>query len=355
VTQADVSILAQRFVSVWGNRIGVNHQGEGMVCRTLRMALLVGAVTAAVVSPARASFRRAPCCNDPCGAPCAPAAPAPAAAPAFRTVTVVECVPETYTVKRTAHKWECRTEQYQACKTECVAETRERVCNVVKRVPVVKTECRKVCKTVNVCEERTVMKTCYKTVQETCMKRELVRLGHWECRETCGSGCGLFGGHGNHHGGCCNDPCADSCAPTRTHRVWVHCPEYCERPVTVCKKVCVQVPTVCKVNVCRQVWETVNVQVCHYECVTEQRTEKYTVMVPHQVTYTATRTVRVCVPYEETVTCCRMVRREKCIQVPCAPACPTTSCCDPCCGRGRLFGGWFGGHHGGGCGDSCCH
>ena len=71
-----------------------------MVCRTLRMALLVGAVTAAVVSPAVAQHR-APCCNEPCGAPaaCAPAqcAPAPApvapAAPQYRTITVTECVP----------------------------------------------------------------------------------------------------------------------------------------------------------------------------------------------------------------------------------------------------------------------
>src|SRR5205807_1902030 len=102
------------------------------------------------------------------------------AAPAFRTITVTECVPEQYTTKRTAYKWECRNEVYEACKTECVAEVRERVCNVVKRVPVMKTEARKVCKNVNVCEERTVMKTCYKTVQETCMKKELVRLGHWE-------------------------------------------------------------------------------------------------------------------------------------------------------------------------------
>jgi hypothetical protein len=318
-----------------------------MACRTLRMALLVGAVTAAVVSPARA-YHMAPCCNEPCGAhgapaPCAPApAPAPAA-PAFRTITVTECVPETYTIKRTAYKFECRTEEYDTCRTECVPEVRERTCTYVKKVPVVKTEVRKVCKNVTTYEERTVMKSCYQTVQETCMKKELVRLGHWECREVPART------HPFHKKDCC-DPCDPCCAPpTRTKKVWVHCPEYCEKPVTVCKKVCVQVPTVCKVPVCRQVWENVCVQVCTYQCVTETRCEKYTCMVARQVPCKATRTVRVCVPYEETVTCCRMVPRTREVQVP-----VTNECCPPapaCCESTSRHhgGGMFRGHRGSGC------
>jgi len=307
-----------------------------MACRTLRLALLVGAVTAAVVSPARASHK-APCCNDPCGSPCPPAcAPACApAAPAYRTITVTECVPETYTIKRTAYKFECRTEVYDVCRTECVPECRERVCSYVKKVPVVKTEIRKVCKNVTVYEERTVMKTCYQTVQETCMKKELVRHGHWET-QCVAARQGLF----HHKKDCCDpcDPCGSCCTPTRTKKVWVHCPEYCERPVTTCKKVCVQVPTVCKVAVCRQVWEDVPVQVCTYQCVTEQRTEKYTVMVPRTVTCKATRTVRVCVPYEETVTCCRMVPRCREVQVPVNDCC-TPACCPTKCGHGMFRGG----------------
>jgi len=334
---------------VWGNRIGVYHQGEGMVSRTLRMALLVGAVTAAVVSPAWAQHK-APCCNEPCGAPaaCAPAA----SAPATRTVTITECVPERYTVKRTAYRYECRTELVDSCRTECVPECRERVCTVVKRVPVVTTQMRKVCKTVTCYEDRTVMKTCYHTVQETCMQKKCVRTGHWETRETCSSGHGLFGGgHGNRG---CNDscdPCASSCATScgrvRTHKVWVHCPEYCETPVTVCKKVCTQVPTTCKVKVCRQVWEECPVQVCTYQCVNEQRVEKYTVMVSRQVPCKVQRTVRVCVPYEETVTCCRMVQRCRTIEVPCAPACAPT--CETSCSSGHRF---FRGHNRG-CNDCC--
>ena len=315
-----------------------------MVCRTLRMALLVGAVTAAVVSPAGA-FHRAPCCNDPCGsaAPCAPAA----TAPAFRTITVTECVPETYTVKRIAHKYECKTETYDACKTECVAEVRERTCTVVKKVPVMKTEVRTVCKNVTVWEERTVCRKEWKTVQETVCKKELVRLGHWECKEVCASG--LFGG-GHKHGHCggCDDACSTSCAPaTRTKKVWVSCPEYCTKNVTVCKKVCVQTPTVCKVAVCKQVRENVSVQVCTYQCVNEQRTEKYTVMVPKTVNYKATRTVRVCVPYEETVTCTRMVARQVTRQVPCAPA--ANDCCETRSGFRGLFSGIGRGHKHGDC------
>jgi hypothetical protein len=333
-----------------------------MVCRTLRMALLVGAVTAAVVSPAGA-FHRAPCCNDPCGsaAPCAPAA----TAPAFRTITVTECVPETYTVKRTAHKYECKTETYDACKTECVAECRERTCTVVKKVPVMKTEVRKVCKNVTVWEDRTTCRKEWKTVQETVCKKELVRLGHWECKEVCATslfGGGLFGG-GHKHGHCgdscggCNDACSTSCAPaTRTKKVWVSCPEYCTRNVTVCKKVCVETPTTCKVAVCKQVWENVSVQVCTYQCVNEQRVEKYTVMVPKTVTYKATRTVRVCVPYEETVTCTRMVARQVTRQVPCAPACtPATDCCETRSGFRGLFSGIGRGCHKQSDCNSCCH
>ena len=308
-----------------------------MVSRTLRMALLVGAVTAAVVSPARADHPSAPCGSEPCGAPaCAPAACAPAA-PTYKTITVTECVPETYTVTKTAYKTECRTELVDGFKCECVPEVRERVCTVTKRVPVMRTECRKVCKNVTAYEERTVMKTCTQTVQETCMKKHCVRLGHWECQEVPVHECSLFR---RHHNDCC-DPCASSCCEpscpkTRTKRVWVHCPEYCETPVTVCKKVCVQVPQTCKVAVCHKVWEEVQVQVCSYQCVTEQRVEKYTVMVTHQVPTKISRTVRVCVPYEQTVTCTRMVRRERQVQVPVCEA-PAASCCETSCGHRGLF------------------
>jgi hypothetical protein len=321
-----------------------------MVSRTLRIALLVGAVTAAVVSPAVAQHR-APCCNEPCGAPaaCAPAqcAPAPApAAPQYRTITVTECVPQTYTEKRTCYRYECRTEMVNSFKTVCVPECRERVCTVTERVPCVTTQMRKVCKTVTCYEQRTVMKNCYQTVQETVCRKHCVRLGHWECRETCSHG--LFGG--GHGGGNCCDPCANQCCTTRTRRVWVHCPEYEYRPHTVCKRVCTQVPTTCQVKVCKQVWSEVPVQVCTYQCVQKQVVQKYTCMVSKQVPCQVCRTVRVCVPYETTVTCCKMVPVQKQIQVAvCQPACQPT-CCETTCGHRGLFRR---GHGHGGCGSSC--
>jgi hypothetical protein len=106
--------------------------------------------------------------------------------------------------------------------------------------------------------------------------------------------------------------------------------------VKQCKKVCVEVPTVCRVPVCRKVWEEVDVQVCKYHRVEEKKTLTYTVCVPQQVTYKATRTVRVCVPQEVEVTCTRMVPRTVTREVAdCAPDCNRG--CDRGCDRGRLF------------------
>jgi len=169
-------------------------------------------------------------------------------------------VQETVPVKRTTYKVECRTETYDTCRTECVPVCKEKVVCCVKKVPVWTEQCRKVCHKVTCYEERMVNKTCYKYVQETCMKKQLVRLGHWECREHCplfgghgGGGGGLFGGH--HGNNCCSDACNNSCnnncRPVKTKKVWVHCPEYRECPVTVCKKVCYTECVKCKVPVCK--------------------------------------------------------------------------------------------------------
>lgn len=297
-----------------------------MVRQPVRIALLLGAITA-VVSPARAD---GPASTNPC----------------TRTIQVTECVPETYKVKRTAYKVECKTETYDAFRCERVPEVRERVVTCVKRVPVTKVETRKVCKTVTEYENRTTMKTCYKYVQETCMEKKLVRLGHWECREECRTS--FFGGLLNRDGGCgskgcghhgcaksCNTSCNNNCCtPTRTvtRKHWVHCPEYKECPRTVCKKVCYQEPVTCKVAVCRQVWSEEKVNVCTYQCVEEKRTEKYTVCVERKVPIKCTRTVRVCVPYETEVTCTRMVARTVTREVPvCNP------CCNPCDSGCGLF------------------
>jgi len=301
-----------------------------MVCQPLRLALLIGAITAVAVSPARANGFRAPRCCDPCGSSSC------ATAPVHRSVCT-EWVKETVPVKRTTYKVECRTETYDTFRTECVPVCKEKVVSCVKKVPVWKEECRKVCHKVTVYEDRVVNKTSYKYVQETCMKKQLVRLGHWECREVqpLFHG-GLFSGHGS-CGDACNTGCNDSCRPTRTRKVWVHCPEYRECPVTVCKKVCVTEPVTCKVAVCKNEWREEKVKVCTYQCVTENRTVKYTAYETRKVACKATRTVRVCVPCEETVNCTRWVRRE----VAPAPACTTTTSCNTnaCCDRGSLFHG----------------
>lgn len=308
-----------------------------MLRQSVRLALLVGAIAAAATSPARADDK-------------VKAIPAPTA-PAMRTIHVTECVPETYKVKRTVHRVECRTEEYDAVKCVMVPEERTRECIEVKCVPTMVKERRKVCKNITVWEERTVCKKEWKTVTETCMKKKLVRMGHWECVQVEACFANLFSK-------CCSNPC-DPCAPqcctkTRTKKRWVHCPEYQYCPQTVCKKVCVNVPTVCKVPVCKQVWEECDVNVCRHDRVETKRTVKYTVCVAKQVSCKATRTVRVCVPCEEEVTCTRMVARTVERTVPadtCAPACGSScssSCCEPChtscCGSGKSRGSRLRGH-----------
>jgi len=285
-------------------------------------------------------------------------------------VCCTEWVRETYQVKRTAYKVECRTETYDTCRWESVPVCKERTVCVTKKVPVYRDEVRKVWENVTTWENRTVNKTTYNYVQETCMKKQLVRLGHWECREVQpifgglgGGRSGLFSGHG--HGACCNtgcdngcgntNACNDACRPTRTRKVWVSCPEYKECPVTVCKKVAVCTPVTCKVAVCTKVCKDVTVKVCTYNCVTENVVQKYTCYERRQVQCKATRTVRVCVPYEVCETRCKMVPRTVTRTVDaCDNGCSNAS--NSCCDRGGLFSGLrgrlssFGSHS---CGRDC--
>jgi len=297
-------IPTQRAVSV-GARIGVyRNKGEGMPRFQARIALLIGALAAVAVSPARAQDAA------PCG-------------PKTRTITITECVPETYQTKRIAYKVECRTEMVDGVKCVCVPEVRENVYTVIKKVPVTTMEVRKVCCNVTEYQDRVVTKSCTKYVQETKMCKKLVALGRWECREVCRAGIldKLLKG-------CC-DPCDPCCNQPRTRKVWVPCPVYKECPVTVCKKICVQEPMTVKVAVCKQITKEVPVQVCRIQCVEEKKVDKCTVYVQKQVPCKVARTLRVCVPYEETVTCTRMVQRTRDIVV-------QDGCCPP--PRCGLFG-----------------
>jgi hypothetical protein len=297
---------------------------------TVRKAALLSAVLAAVAGPARAEDG---CCSPP---PCAPA---------MRTIYVTECVPQTYTTTRTVYRTECRTEPYTAYRCESVPEVRERVVTTYQRVAECRPEVRRYCVSVPCCEERTVMKPCWSTVTETVMRTRCVDRGHYECREVPVHRVSL---HRRHHGDCC-DPCPPPPC-TRTVKVWVPCKVTECYPVTHCKRVCTMVPTVVKVNTCRQEWREQTVNVTHYRCVPVSHTVKYTCYTTRTVPYQATRTVSVCVPHQETVTCTRYVTRCVARQVPC-DTCETTLCCSA---PGRKHGGLLGGFRRHGHGSGCC-
>jgi hypothetical protein len=317
-----------------------------MLLKPFRARFLIGLVAAAAVAPARADHNGGGCCEAPC-------------APAMRTVTCTEWVPQQYTTTRTAYRSECRQEAYTAFRCEYSTETRTRTCTYYERVPECQTRTRTVCTMVPTVEERTCMRPHYSYVNETRMVCRTVDRGHYECREVPCHWQGLrnrFRRHG--HGDCCD--CCDPCPPpTRTVKVWVPCKVTVQCPVTSCRRVCTMVPEKTCVTVCRPVYRQETYQVTCYRCVPRQRVETYTVCVPHRVAFQATRTVRVCVPYQETVTCCRMVARTVTRQVPC----PVAECCySPCCeGHGtrchrRFFGGHRQHHECGGCESGCgCH
>jgi hypothetical protein len=293
-----------------------------MVCQPVRIALLLGAITAVAVSPARAQV----------AAPPVAPAPAPCAA-CTRTIQVTECVPVPYTKKVITYQRVCKTEEYDTCKWVCTNKCVEKTICVTKRIPIEECVPTKVCKTITVKEERIVTKNCYQNVEKIVNKQRLVELGHWECRERQP----LLGGllHGND---CCN-PCGNSCnsgcnACARTYKVWVCCPKYECCPVKVCERVCVPQQVKVCVPVCKRVEETVMVKRCTYKCVQEQKVVKCNVPTMERVSCKATRTVSVCVPVEKEVTCTRYEQRCVTREVPASP-------CDTCCSPWSRFGGLF--------------
>ncbi len=175
-----------------------------------------------------------PFANADCGC-AAPASDCGGCAPATRTITVTEWVPEHYQCTRTVYKQECCQEKYTGCRTECVAETRTCQVTVYKSVCETHNECRTISKCVPYCEDRTVMKQVVTCTPETTYTHKCVDKGHYECREVA---CGPTWGERFHklcsrHNSCgCESSCGcgNSCgsceceAPrTRTERVWVSC------------------------------------------------------------------------------------------------------------------------------------
>jgi len=272
-----------------------------MLMRSVRTLLPVGVVLAALSAPARGGDCGG--CGES-GNPCGPV---------FKTVAVTEWVPENYETTRTVLKTVCATETYTAYRTECVPETRQRVVTVNKVVPVVT---QRVCTEytcVPTVETRTVMKRVEVCTPVTTVRRKCVDMGHYECREVpCGDGVmgRLRKCFGHKKDDCCQP------APTKTVKVWVPNKVWIETPVTKMVRSCQYVPSTVQVTVNRQVPVQKTYPVTTYQCVPEQTTQSYTVLVPHQVPYQATRTVARTVPVQERVVLCRMVPRTVEKQVP---------------------------------------
>ena len=278
-----------------------------MARQLFRTGLVLGIALAAAMSPARAQE------------------------PKTRTIRVVECVPEKVQETRKVCRIECRQEVYETTRCEKVAVVKERVVNVVNKVPVYNVEVRKVCCPVWTWEEKVCMKPCWETRQVTCMQKKCVSKGYWD---TCEKETFLskFGGLLRKDKDCCDD-CDPRCPKTKCKKVWVNCPQYVDCPVTKCQKVCVMKQEVCKVKVCRTEVKQVEVKTCSWRCETTQRVEKYTCWETRQVPCKATRTVRVPVQVEEQVWVTRMVPREREVQV--ADTCCSDSCCNDDCGPRR--------------------
>jgi hypothetical protein len=274
-----------------------------MLLGNVRTPLLVGAVLAVLAGSARAGD-----CCEPCATPCGPA---------FQTVCVTEWVAENYETTRTVYKRVCVQENYTAYRTECTAETRQRVVTVNKVVPV---EVERVCTSytcVPTVETRTVMKPVTVCKPVTTVHRKCVDMGHYECREVpCGDGFMTKLRKCFHKQDCCEGP-----PPTKVVKVWVPNKVWVETPVTRMVRTCEYVPTPVQVTVNKLVPVQRAYKVTTYQCVPEQVTQTYTVLVPHQVAFPATRTVEKCVPVVEKVILCRMVPRTVQKQV------PVTGCC----------------------------
>ena len=132
-----------------GDWIGVyRNKGEGMACQRVCFALLMGALTASsAVSPARAQH---------CGPNCAP------------VLCTVHPYRDLHQVRAgmlhgqaPGYKVVCEKVACTTYRTEYVCEPREKMLHRLKRIPCEKTIMKKVCRNITVCEERTIMQSCY--------------------------------------------------------------------------------------------------------------------------------------------------------------------------------------------------
>lgn len=316
------------------------------------------ALLSSVVLASSAAFVRADCgCAAPAAAPCAPAT---------RTVTVTEWVPEKYEATRTVYKEECVQEKYTGCRTECVAEQRTHDVTVYRSVAETHNETRCVTRCIPTVEDRTCNKQVVTCVPETTYTHRCVDKGHYECREEACGPTMMERLHKLCHkkNDCCECSCECEAPRTRTRQVWVACKVDECVPCTHMVRHVECVPTVEHVTVYKHVSEQVTVPVTSFKCVPECVHQTYTVMVPHQVSYEAVRTVKKCVPVQEKYTACKMVARTVEKQVACEPATACNECGNTACNEcgnqnsqrfhlGGRMKGLFHREKGCGCESSC--
>jgi hypothetical protein len=266
-------------------------------------------VVAAVLATPTAALAADGCCNS--------------CAPTSCQATCVEYVPEQFTTTRTCYRTECKEEAYTSYRCEMTQEQRVCTKNVMKPVCETVMVQKTICEAVPCTEQRTTMRTVWKTVPVTTTQKVMVDRGHYECCEVRARRtiCDRLSKQNT-----------DCCPRMETKKVWVPCCVCEDRVVTCCQRVCEQVPVTCCVTTCKMVSKTITVPCTTTRCVCEQVQCPYTVCVPKLIPVQCTRTVRVCVPFTETVTCCRMV--PKCVPAPAAPCCAaSTSCgCGSSCG-----------------------
>ncbi len=344
-----------------------------MFTSNVRAGALASLVLAALGLPAQASHNSG--CDTPCAAPCASDCGSPCA-PAMRTVRFTEWVPETYKTMATAYKTEYVSEAYTAYKsenvtekftayrTDCVSETRTRQFTVNSYVAVTSDVTVSVWNCVPSIEKRTVCRTVVSYQPVTTVTRKCVDQGHWECREVPAPTMHSRIKKCFHK----KSDCCEPCVPTKTVKVWVPNKVWIEVPCTYNKAVCTTVNETIDVTVNRMVESKEVRKVTTQKCVPVVKTETYTVQVPRQVAYEASRIVCRTVPYQATrqvarsvpyqteVTATRMVARtverqvaESSCAVPTYSSVPTSSS-----GGHRLFGKMGGKGHGHGHKASCC-
>src|SRR5262249_4610004 len=131
---------------------------------------------------------------------------------------------------RTSYKTEYVNETYTAFKTVCVPEQRVITKCVNRVVPEWKEECRTVYKCVPSQETRTITKKVCVCKQVTCVGKECIDCGHWECCLV--PKCESKHEKRRRERQCKKDCCCCCPPPMVEKKVWVPNKVWVEKPVT---------------------------------------------------------------------------------------------------------------------------